>query len=720
MPRLFSFLSLMTTLTLAACATAPPPPPPAPVITLEQKLASIVRLEDRRILRPADAPPPVPVVPPPAPRGRTAVAVAPTPWIPDLTELVADAESRVRRRAALAIGRVGLAQGVSPLTRTLADPDPDVRQMAAFALGLIGDRQAVAALTQALTDPEPRVRGRAAEALGLIGDASAAAAIGAMAAEYARQGVLASLAPDFEGWPLDPPVDAWRLGIAALVRLKAYDALAPAVLDARGGPVTAWWPAAYALQRIEDPRAAPALLALARGSGIYSRAFAIRGLGTLKHQPALETLRSVLAERSLDPRVRVAAVRALAQLGDAGSAARMLELLHAGDTDPNTRLEIVVALGALRAQPALDTLLDAIAHPWPVLRAAALRSVARIDPDHFVLVVSGLDPDPDWTVRAALAETLGLLDPALTGPRLMAMLEDSDKRVLPAVLQSLTRLKAPGIEGILLKHLGSADVVVRAAAARLVGELKPQDGARALAEAYQTATPDGSYVARAAALDALAQYGAAAASETLRAALADKEWAVRVKAADLLRALDPGADSAHQIRPVPETRADSTYEDPDLLTPRFSPHVYLETAKGTIQIELAVLDAPLTSRNFLELARKGYFNGLAFHRVVPNFVIQDGDPRGDGEGGPGYTIRDELNDRPYLRGTVGMALDWRDTGGSQFFITHSPQPHLDARYTVFGRVVSGMDVVDRIQQGDRIDRARVWDGVTFTSGKRRP
>ena len=96
---------------------------------------------------------------------------------------------------------------------------------------------------------------------------------------------------------------------------------------------------------------------------------------------------------------------------------------------------------------------------------------------------------------------------------------------------------------------------------------------------------------------------------------------------------------------------------------------------------------------------------------MPNFVVQDGDPRGDGEGGPGYTIRDELNERPYLRGTVGMALDWADTGGSQFFITHSPQPHLDARYTVFGHVMAGMDVVDRIQQWDVIRSVRVWDGV---------
>ena len=148
------------------------------------------------------------------------------------------------------------------------------------------------------------------------------------------------------------------------------------------------------------------------------------------------------------------------------------------------------------------------------------------------------------------------------------------------------------------------------------------------------------------------------------------------------------------------------------MNPKYSPHAFIETDKGTIEIELAVLDAPLTVDNFVTLARKGYFNGLVIHRVVPDFVVQDGDPRGDGEGGPGYTIRDEINQRPYLRGTVGMALAGKDTGGSQFFITHSPQPHLDARYTVFGHVVSGMEVVDRIAPWDIVRSVRIWDGVT--------
>ncbi len=154
------------------------------------------------------------------------------------------------------------------------------------------------------------------------------------------------------------------------------------------------------------------------------------------------------------------------------------------------------------------------------------------------------------------------------------------------------------------------------------------------------------------------------------------------------------------------------YGSPAVIAPPVSTHVFIDTDKGTIQIELAVLDAPLTVRSFTDLAQSGYFDGVAIHRVVPNFVVQDGDPRGDGEGGPGYTIRDELNQRPYVRGTVGMALDWADTGGSQFFITHSPQPHLDARYTVFGQVLAGMDVVDQLSRGDVITHVRVWNGGT--------
>ncbi|HYR68908.1 MAG TPA: peptidylprolyl isomerase [Candidatus Dormibacteraeota bacterium] len=133
----------------------------------------------------------------------------------------------------------------------------------------------------------------------------------------------------------------------------------------------------------------------------------------------------------------------------------------------------------------------------------------------------------------------------------------------------------------------------------------------------------------------------------------------------------------------------------------------LETDRDTIRIALDPAQAPRTVENFARLAHSGYFDGLAFHRVVPNFVVQDGCPRGDGWGGPGYAIPCEYNALPYEVGTVGMALAGKDTGGSQWFITLSPQPRLEGRYTVFGKVVLGMEVVERIMPGDRILRVTV-------------
>jgi cyclophilin family peptidyl-prolyl cis-trans isomerase len=138
-----------------------------------------------------------------------------------------------------------------------------------------------------------------------------------------------------------------------------------------------------------------------------------------------------------------------------------------------------------------------------------------------------------------------------------------------------------------------------------------------------------------------------------------------------------------------------------------NPSVQLVTERGTITLGLAPIEAPLTVHNFLSLTTAGFYRNTRFHRVVPNFVAQDGDPRGDGSGGPGYAIRDELNRLRYDRGALGMALSGPDTGGSQYFITHSAQPHLDGGYTVFGRVLTGFSVLDALIEGDRLIEARV-------------
>ncbi len=132
--------------------------------------------------------------------------------------------------------------------------------------------------------------------------------------------------------------------------------------------------------------------------------------------------------------------------------------------------------------------------------------------------------------------------------------------------------------------------------------------------------------------------------------------------------------------------------------------VTMETTKGTIEIDLYPQHAPLTVNNFVFLTREGFYDGLTFHRVIKDFVIQGGDPTGRGSGGPGYRFRDEVTDNPlkHEAGVISMANAGPNTNGSQFFITHTPQPHLNGRHTVFGKVVAGMDVVYAIQQGDKM------------------
>src|SRR5262249_20139288 len=362
-----------------------------------------------------------------------------------------------------------------------------------------------------------------------------------------------------------------------------------------------------------------------------------------------------------------------------------------------------------------DLLLDLLSDPNPLIRAAALASTAVYDPQNFVTVLSGLDADSNWTVRAALATVLGTLPSEVGLPRLTVMLSDTDARVVPAVLRSIGKLRPSNTAAIMLDRLKAEDPAVRAAAASVLGELKPPNAAQPLADAFRLGQRDPTYIARAAALDALGKYGPGESASVLQEGLTDRDWAVRVRAAALVKQFDPGGvggNADRTIRPAPVRIPLDAYATPRLIAPQISTQAYVDTDRGTIQIQLAVLDAPLTVENFVQLARTGFFNGLNVHRVVPDFRLQTGAPRSEGEGGPGYTIRDELNQLPYLRGTVGMALDWADTGGSQFFITHSPQPHLDAKYTAFGRVVAGMEIVDALQQGDVIRRVRIWDGQT--------
>jgi peptidylprolyl isomerase len=585
--------------------------------------------------------------------------------------------------------------------------------MAAFALGLIGESAARDPLVAALADESPLVRGSAAEALGLVGDAAAAEPIGRMAAAILESGALAGPLAESAESDRGTPAGAFRLALNALARLKAVSQLSSVVLDAGGQPRFNWWPVAAALAFVEDPRALPSLRAFATDAHPYTRAFAVRGLGALADRQAVPLLLPMA--RAGDRAAALEAVRALARIGDPAAAKTLADLVRAPETALNVRIESVAALGAVGGEGTVELLTDLLSDRSPSVRAAALRGLARIDPEGFVFILSGLDPDAHWSVRASLAEVLGTLKPEAGLPRLATLLEDADARVIPSVLAALTALRAPDAPRVMLESLKAEDPEVRAAAARALGELRPAQGAAALAESYRQGQRDVTPAARAAALVSLARYGQSAAVPVLNEALEDKDWAVRVRAAVLLRELDPASNAGDRIRPAPSPHQEDFYATRHLIDPAVSTQAYIETDKGTIQVELAVLDAPLTVENFASLAIQGFFDGVPVHRIVPGSVLYTGDRRGDGAGGAGRTIRDELNQRPFLRGAVAMTLDWEESGSSQFYITLLPQPESDGRQTVFGRVVSGMDVADRLEQWDVIRRVRIWDGQVMSS-----
>jgi cyclophilin family peptidyl-prolyl cis-trans isomerase/HEAT repeat protein len=703
---------IIVALLAAGCMPKAPETKPAqqiPKVTWEQKLAWIARLEDQRLVR--DPNPKPPVIIRPATATLPALVAPPAPT--DLLVLLGDGEARVRRRAALALGRVGLPEAIGPLTRALGDEEPEVRQMAAFALGLIGSPDARPALTQALTGRDPILQGRAAEALGLIGDKADAPAIGEMVRTHVAAGALSGVQPEDLGSPLAPPVEAVRSGLFALASLAVYEPLAAAVIGPDGQPASRWWPVAYALQRVGDPRGAPALLALLSTPGRYTASFAVRGLASTKAaQPqALAAIRAEV-EQPRDTAVMTQALRALGALNDRASLQMMIRIVGDPSTNPAIRLEAMNTLSTLADARTADILVELVSDRAPAIRGAAMRALARVDPETFTATLSGLDTDADWTVRVAQAGALGGLPDAQGFARLSTMADETDVRVVPAAIAAIAASKAPGAVALIRAKLRAPDFVVRSAAAQALAQLKAADAVPDLRAAYTAASADAAYTARASILAALVQLDPAGSRPLLDEALKDKDWALRVRAADLLGDQKVTDGVAAAMRPATTGEDVESASWKTMVAPPFSPHAFIETDKGTIEIELAVLDAPLTSRSFVNLARKGFFNNVRFHRIVPDFVVQGGDPRGDGEGGPGFTLRDELNQRPYLRGTVGMALDWRDTGGSQFFITHSPAPHLNARYTVFGTVVAGMDVVDGLLPWDVIRRVRIRDGIT--------
>jgi len=463
--------------------------------------------------------------------------------------------------------------------------------------------------------------------------------------------------------------------------------------------------------RLENAGLRPVLEASVRSSDPLCRALAARGLGALKDPTALPALTELSRDR--EELVVVYALRALALVGDPAGRPAVAALLRSEQV--NVQVEALKALAALPPDPGLRAAVaERVGHEVPVVRAAALAALSHFDRQDFALVLSGLDPDRVWMVRAALATALGDTGDEVSVGLLATLLKDPDPRVVAAALGGLRKAKGADALDTLRHALEQEDYGVRAAAVEALGTLKVPGQSPALLAAWKRGLSDPDLEARLGVVTALSEQKDAAATAALtEIATGDPARAVRLQAAAALRALgqpapEPGEEAVQ--RPALDYRLAMAPYDPAPGLPLYTPRLLLHTRQGVIEIHLNVVEAPLASAVYLDLARRGFFNGLTFHRVVPGFVIQGGDPRGDGTGGPGFTLRDEVGQRPYARGTVGIALAGKDTGGSQLFIALSPQPHLDGTYPVLGWVAAGMDVADRIQPGDVIERVDVWTG----------
>lgn len=697
--RVELWIALALGLSATACAGSASPRPPAPEIvpapaptTLDRSevraLADLLRLEDRREFDEAL-----------------------------LSRYLAAKHPELRRRAAGAAGRIGDGRATTLLIQTLGDPEPEVRAEAAFALGQLGDsaNHIIGALAARALDP--------AEAAPLR--VEAVAALGKLRTVEARITVelLLERAVTAAEDDAPPPSVVAEALLASWKFRRAAGLTDPLVPLSRSPDPKLRWRATYALMRLGDPATVSALLERRADTDPLVRALAMRGLRPAvvdsadRRGPALSALSE--ASRDPHPHVRINALRALSSYQLAEYTGVLTEAL--ADTDINVAIAAAEALGqngAGAAATALESVASTATAPL-ALRSAALTSLLRLDPERGLSLTENLAKGNDWLTRFYLARALAAAPEQRGVALLTEFAHDPDPRVAGAALGSLGELppeETPGLRRLFIEQLGAADVGIRTAALQALARRATSADLPALLDAYGRATHDAEMndAARAAitALGTLAAQGIPVQRAFFHRFTRSADPIVRRDVREKLGAGDWGP-----IYPVVTSREFPFYEEVvrSLVVPALAgaprPRARIHTDHGAITVELDPAAAPLTVYNFMTLANAGYFNGHRWHRVVPNFVLQDGDPRGDGSGGPGYAIRDEINRLRYLRGTVGMALDGPDTGGSQYFITYAPQPHLDGGYTIFGQVVAGLDVADRIGQDDQIHRIEILRSV---------
>jgi cyclophilin family peptidyl-prolyl cis-trans isomerase/HEAT repeat protein len=611
---------------------------------------------------------------------------------PELIQTLGDAAAPTGRRvlAARAMGRIQSEAYAPALAAAAAGDDDDVRRAALFALGQLGmprgatpAPEAVEAVTRGLSAPDPGTVAAAVEALGKLAPPGAAERIlpllGHDDAAVRREGALAlfrlRFVPQWRGESEQPP----ELPEAAVQGL--IGAFGDAEAEVRRAAV-------YAFSRFGAPGHTEAVAGLLSDPDEWVRLFAVRTLGRSGESEPVAALAATLEDES--PRVRAATVDAIRRLDPSFAWSPGL----ASDASLHVRAALATALGGSTDEAGLEALRALETDAATTVRAAALGALAqRLGTDYAASLERYRQGDHPWTIRAAAVRAA-----THTGEPGVALIEaataDADPRVATAALSSLPA--EVGDEHV-VAALASDDLAVRGTAVSVWASRDRPDELARLGEAYAASAGEPWIEIRESIADAVGELEGADA--LLTRMLEDPAPSVRVRAHQALVARGAEIPAVDPPAMEPSPHLETTFDE--------DPVVVLETSKGEIEIRCLPRRAPIHVANFVQHVRQGFYDGLSWHRVVPNFVIQGGDPRGDGWGSAGPTLRDEISPERYVRGAVGMPKAGKDTGSCQIFITHIPTPHLDGNYTVFGRVTAGLDVVDRIEVGDTIVRARL-------------
>jgi len=630
---------------------------------------------------------------------------------------LSDGDPAVRFRAALACGSLQDTSAVGPLTRALDDTDSATASAAAFALGQTGVR---------LSEP-----GRRSLEKNLIGTHLATTRgaerlteeMGKFGTVSGLNGLLAAVATDTSVRSTVQLLTAIaRFAIRGISSTGAVRYLLDCVR--RDAPVP--WQAIYALQRTGDNPASRSeiglLCALERDGDPLVRMNLATLLGKLHGAAGGTATLCRLAAADRDWRVRVNALKALGQLHEKGNN-EILQSMRKSFSDGNPHIAITALAVSPDAAPgAADTsgewretlrMIRTIAEnspgqfPWQVQAeaASALGKIERKFPLSLIrsqlhgpaklrarlMIAAGESGDPGggaFLSKAAEGHDPLFATAALEGLRLLALANPGDTAL------------ADSASGAAIRSLGSHDMAVVSTAAGILGDslFRRGNAVEPLINALGAFSAPGDVETLQDVIRALGGIRDPRAVVPLVALLEDPRPGVAWTAGEALSMIT-GVDYSGRMARIPDAARDA----PDTAYLASLPtviRVRIATSRGEILLDLETDAAPFTVMTMVKLIRAGFYHGLRFHRVVPNFVVQGGDPRGDGWGGPGYAIRSEFSMERYQTGTVGIASAGKDTEGSQFFITHSPQPHLDGRYTVVGKVVAGMDVVDALQVDD--------------------